>query len=293
MAKLKRKLDEAGWKELGEEAQAFYKLNDETKDYELDDDVVASTVQDATKKNKDLQGKVDEFRQNNIDLKKQVEEFQKKFEGIDPEKTKEVLAKFEKLKGVDPDEYAELKKKKDDAEQKRLLDEGKLQELIEAERKTWQTKYDEKVQDLEKTTKDLRKELSETKNARDKAIADRQNGLVSDAFFRAGNSQEIGLQSNAVDLVMKTAQGEFEVKDDGSVAHKVNGQSVDEYLKDFVQKNPYLVKPSQGGGTPPGRTGGMDNGQFVLNAEQAKDPALYRRTSEEAKKAGKTVQIQS
>lgn len=193
--------------------------------------------------------KVDEFRNNNIDLKKQVEEYESKFKDIDPAKYSEMLAEIERLSNDD-------NKNKNQGPSKEEI------ENIVAERtKAMKQDYENQVQAL--------KNANETQ-------AGQLNGLLIDSAVRSA-ATEAGVRKGALSDVVLRAQQSFKVVDGNAVAHDENGGiiygkngtdplSVHEWVSGLKTSAEHLFEANSGGGA-----GGSDNRNN--NSSNRADPA--------------------
>lgn len=115
---LKKKITKEEFEALSEELQKYYVSKDGAYELDIDNDAEA-----------ELKRKVSEFRDNNIKLKKDNEKLTEQFE--------ELKTKFEEIE-------SEARKKKE----KELLDEGKIEELLEEKTKRMKADYENQVKAL-------------------------------------------------------------------------------------------------------------------------------------------------
>jgi hypothetical protein len=175
--------------------------------------------------------KLDEFRNNNVSLLKQLEAFK----GIDPAKAKEA---------------AELERK---VREKELIDKGDIDGIVTERVKGIVTDYDTKVQGLTE-------KLSTTEAQLGVLLIDRQV---------AANALKHSVLPEAADDVMLRAKSIFKIVDGKAVA--MNGDkmvygkdgvtplTVDEWVKGLQTSAPHLFKSSTGSGSKGGmRVGGVD-----------------------------------
>lgn len=136
---------------------------------------VEQAVSGLKTKNEELIGKI----------KTQTEQL-KSFEGIDPERTREVLSKLEQ------DEDA------------RLVAEGKLDEVVEKRVANMRKDYDGKYNEL---TSQLEKEQGQVKAYKSKAI--------SAEIVKSGSA--VGVIPSALNDIILRAQGQFDMDEKGNV----------------------------------------------------------------------------
>ncbi len=177
--------------------------------------------------------RVDEFRDNNLTLKRQMDELTARYDGIDPDVARELAAKAAK----DRD--------------KKLIDAGKVEELL-AER-------------VGAMKGDYEKTLKAEQDA--KAALTRQlEGLVIDNAIRDA-AAKTGVRSTAVDDVLLRGRMLYKLQDGKAVpmdGDKVifgksgDAMPIEEWVSTLVEKAPHLFEPSNGAGSRSGAgsTGG-------------------------------------
>ena len=167
--------------------------------------------------------KLAEFRDNNIDLKKALEAFQ----GIDPVKAKEALSFQEQAKD------------------KHLFDNGKIEELITSRTKKMQEEYETQVRNLSDLNVTQTRQLE---------------GLLIDSAVRAAANKSAVLPS-AVDDVLLRAKTVFRIEkgvatpfdQKGQVVYGKDGitpMTIDEWMGGLAKQATHLFAGSQGGGAP-------------------------------------------
>lgn len=189
--------------------------------------------------------KLDEFRDTNRALIKERDELKKRFEGIDPDEAREVLAM------------------RDDLEKGKLKGGKSIEEIIE--------------QRTGKMKDELTKRATEAEAAKARLEADLAQVKITDAVTNAAIKK--GLLQTAVDDIAFRAQTAFRLREGKVVAVEMkNGSEVEAYDKDgepltidgyvdgLLTKAPHLFKSSEGGGAGNG-SGSAGNGQ-----NQAKNP---------------------
>lgn len=172
--------------------------------------------------------RLNEFRNNNIELKKALE----KFEGIDPEKYRQIVDQENKRK------------------EKKLIDAGEVDKVVEERVKSMRTEYDTKLSEGQKTNEALSTKLSAV--------------LIDSAVKSAAVAT--GVIPTAVDDVVLRAKSTFQVKNGDVVAVDNKGNvvygrdgttplSIDEWVKDLKKTAPHLFEGMRGGGAPGNRGG--------------------------------------
>lgn len=168
--------------------------------------------------------KLDEFRNSNIELKKQLETLTDKFDGVDPELFKELSAKAQKERD------------------KKLIDAGKVDEMVTERLNAAKVGFDKQIKQLEDEKRKLGVQLE---------------GLLIDNAVRDAASKS-GVRAGAVEDVLLRARQVFRVVDGQAVAFDGDKQiygtdgeplTVAGYIGGkLVEAAPHLFEQSQGGG---------------------------------------------
>jgi len=211
----------------------------------------------------ELADKVTEFRDSNIELSKERDNFA----GL--------ITKYESVTGV---QMAEVDKLEDFAavltslrETKKNVDDGKLVENTSLEEAAAK-----RVTDV---TKDFTAQLADSAREREahKARADkaeqRADGMqVENAVRIAASHPDVGMMDNAVRLVLSEAKETFRISEgkmvpksaDGTILYGsdgVNAMTVKEWLLKQREGQEFLFKGSKGGDAEGGRTGVTGDGK--------------------------------
>jgi hypothetical protein len=181
--------------------------------------------------------RLDEFRTNNITLKQQLE----KYDGIDPVKYKEMSEKERKIA------------------EKKLIDAGDVDKLVELRVAAMRTEHENT--------------LKTTVGERDAANTRLSSVLIDSAV--KSSAIAIGVVPTAVDDVVLRAKATFQVKSGDVVAHDAKGNiiygkdgqtplTVDDWVKGLKTSAPHLFEGMKGSGAPGGRTStnGMDTSKM-------------------------------
>ena len=168
--------------------------------------------------------KLDEFRATNIELKKQVE------------------ALTDKFGDIDPDRYRELNEKAEKERSKKLIDSGKVDEMVTERVNAAKAGFDKEKKAIEDDKRKLGIQLE---------------GLLIDNAVRDAAAKS-GVRAGAVDDVLLRARQVFKVENGVAVAFDGEKQlfgktgdpmTVVEYINDKLSEAaPHLFEPSQGGG---------------------------------------------
>ena len=207
--------------------------------------------------------KLDDFRSNNVKLLKDLEAMQGKF------------------KNVDLDQYNNLLQAHNDGTDKKLMDEGKIEELFEERTKRMREAHNEEMGKVQGENDTHRRQLE---------------GLMIDASVRDSATKQ-GVAPTAMDDVILRAKTIFKLKDGQATPFDSNGDvvyasgsaepmSVDAWVKGLTGTAPHLFAPSNGGGSQHGNRSGKDSAT-ISRVEFDSMNQLTR--SEFAKKGGKVV----
>lgn len=182
-----------------------------------------------------------EFRNNNVELKKQLE----KFEGIDPEK------------------YRTLSKREKEIMEGKLIEQGKVDEVVAERVKGLKTEYDGKLTDLTKQNTTLTGKLS---------------SVLIDSTVKSA-AIALGVLPTAVDDVVLRAKAVFQVRDGEAVAVNDRGDvvygsdptkplSIDEWVKQLKGKAGHLFEGMRGSGAPGNNRGPGGTDTSKMSATQ-------------------------
>lgn len=213
--------------------------------YKEQDGVFVLQVEGATDK-----ARLDEFRTNNITLREQMDAMKAQFEGLDPEEARKALEERQKLRD------------------KKLLEAGKVDELLAERTAAMKAEY-------EKQIGKLTKELTGATGQLERLLID--NAIQTE-------SAKAGVRTTALEDVLLRGRARFKLQDgkavpvdqDGKVIFGKDGtnpQSISEWLADLAPAAPHLFEASTGGGAKPGPTGQAGQKQMKRKDWEAKDPA--------------------
>lgn len=188
---------------------------------------------------------------------------------------------------IDVDEYKAMKADLEKSKTKKMIDEGKVEELLQERTQKMKTEMQKAIDELTARNTTLDQQLSSV-------VIDSQlmtEGVNLGAFETA--IEDIKLRGRNVFKLNE--EGKALPYKDGKVVYGKDGttpQSIGEWLNDLQKTSPHLFKSSSGGGTPPGGgANGSGNGQFTITRTAAADNRQYRALKEQAEKAGQTVQV--
>ena len=183
--------------------------------------------------------KADEFRTNNVALKKQLEELAARFNGIDPEEVKKLAAEKQRL------------------EEERQLKAGEVDKVVEGRVKALKADWDKQLSTV--TTE------RDTLNTRLTAIQIDQ-GVITSATKR-------GLRPTAIPDITARARTVFKLVNGAPRAFEADGQTVrygrdgvtpmtlEEWVDAQVADAPHLFESNAGGGAAGNPAGGGTGSQ--------------------------------
>ena len=180
--------------------------------------------------------KLDEFRNNNVKLLKDLE----KFKDVDPAKYQELLA---------------LAKKQ---EEKKLIDAGEIDKVVE-----------QRVGEMKSTYEGQLKALTEQNSVAQHQL---ESLLIDNAVRDA--AVKSGVQPTAVDDVLLRAKATFKIKDGNAVPVDAQGNvvygkdgttpmSVVDWTTGLKKQAPHLFQGSQGGGAQGSGKGNVDTSKLT------------------------------
>lgn len=178
--------------------------------------------------------RVDEFRNNNVALKKQLDETLKRFEGIDPDEARKLLEQKQKL------------------EEGQLLKEGDVEKIVLARVKTAIEPIEKRAQAAEQSAVKLSERLAEIEINRAAIVA----------------ATKLGLRASAIPDLTLRARTVFRMVDGKAVAFDADGKTplygadgltpltLDEWAAKLVVEAAHLFEPNAGGGATGSSSGG-------------------------------------
>lgn len=220
---LKAKITAAEYNDLAGALQEHYTKSGD--DYVLDTDDGSFT------------SRISEFRNNNIALQKELNNLK---------------SDLEKYKGIDPKKYKETVDKLQQLEDNKLLDEGKVEELLNQRTERMRQDFEGKVSALTKD-RDKYKSLSEQ---RQNLL---QGTLVSSAVASAVSEVGVAakgalpdIQARATSLWQVDEEGNVVAMDGDKVKYGADGKSpltMKEWAEGLKADAPHLFEGSSGGGS--------------------------------------------
>lgn len=184
-------------------------------------------------------GVVDEFRDNNIQLQNQLKELNSK------------------LSGVDIEEYNALRAEKDAQRDQRLIEEGKVEELINQRVQRMSQDYDTERTNLQAQLEEVTNQASTYRQKYNDSIVEQK--LVN-AAARAGVRSEAttDVLNRAKQIWRNSDQGDLVAMQGDSQLYGKDGRrplEVEEWFEGLADEAPHLFKNSEGSGALGGRGG--------------------------------------
>jgi hypothetical protein len=176
-----------------------------------------------------LKTKLDEFRSNNVTLLKKQEDLETKFNGIDL------------------DSYNEMIQQARDLKDKKLIDEGKIDELLDERTKNMREEHNKALEKMGGEQSQLTKKLEH---------------LLIDSAVR-DSAIKAGVIDTAIDDVVLRSQSIFAIKEGKAIPNDSDGNiifgsgnsdpmSVEEWVKGLTETAPHLFGASTGSGSKHG-----------------------------------------
>ena len=240
-------LEKDDWGSLEAPIQTLYKLNETDSKYYLDVDNPYKT-------------QVAEFRDNNIKLTKQMATLQveaEKFKDIDPTKAKEALDKLQLI------------------QDKKLIEEGKIEELVTARTDRMKQDYANQISALTTSKEDI---LKTTQSIKDRLA----KVTIDNAIQLAVSTDSVPVKGALADIISRgrgvfslNEKGEVVALDDkGGVRYGKDGNlplSIQEWAASLPTEAPFLFEASAGAGSRGGEIGGGGAGSKFITPDQIAD----------------------
>lgn len=213
--------------------------------------------------------RVDEFRNNNIELSRQLDDLKAKFKDIDPTLARELIAK------------------KSDLDDQKIVKKEGVDALVEQKTRALKDAHQTKVTELEGTIGKLNKQL-ERVTVEQAAVAE---------CLKLG-----ALKPGAAEFIVNAALGTFRVENGETVAYDKDGQTkrynkeakpfnMQDFAKEALEKYDYLWVGNKGGGGSGGGGGKGGGGAYDgpnpfddKTANYAEQARLIREQPDEARR---------
>lgn len=187
--------------------------------------------------------KVEEFRSNNVKLMKQIEDLNKTYEGVDPAVYREMVEKAQR------------------EQNKKLVDQGKVDELLANQKNAMASDHEKVV-----------KALSEDKIK----LTSQLESLLIDSAIRDA-AAKTGVRGSAVEDVMLRGRAVFRLEDGKAIpkdgdkpiyGKSGDPMSVSEWVESLTEKAPHLFEPSKGGGSRQAEGTSAGSGTRISRGDQ-------------------------
>lgn len=195
--------------------------------------------------------RLDEFRTNNLELTRKAEQ---------------LAAQAEKFKDIDPDKARAALEKLQQIEDKKLIDSGKIDELVAARTERLVGEKDGRITELSTSLEAKTKEADEFKAELTRVLV----GSHIDACALAHKVTPAGLKivrllaehgdDQGVRWTLNDQRQLVAMKADGTPAWSGSNANKplerDEWIEGIIKAYPHIVPPSSGGGAPGNTAGG-------------------------------------
>jgi len=178
--------------------------------------------------------KIKEFRQNNIDLQKKVKEFEDKYKDIDLDKYKELIAKEQQMR------------------EKKLLEEGDIDKLVEEKTERMRQDYEGRVERLESNNKELQDKAEKAQKRLKEVLIDSE---ITKAVLSISQPRQ-----NAMQLILSLGRETWDLNDDGNPVPTKGGKllygkdgktlmTFEEWVETVTIDRPFLFETVRGAET--------------------------------------------
>lgn len=256
---------------LPEPVRPFY-TGDASKGYVLDADVESHPAVAG------LKNTVAATRTERDEFKRQLQETAEKFKDLDPAKAREALAALQKMND------------------KKLLDEGQIDELL-------RQKTDRMRADYENQIKAYDGQLKSEKSEKAKLIERLEEVLIDTGLQQA--AIETGVKQTAIRDVLLRGRRVWKLHDGAPTPYRDNGtdvlfgkdasrpMSMVEWVASLQPEAPHLFETNTGAGAQANvRSSATGGKRIVLTREEARDVRTWRHANDEAKRVGGEVVVQ-
>jgi len=218
---------------LEDPVQALYEHQEDGK-YRL-------KVSGLEEERKGLKSKVDEFRQNNIQLRTAQEDLQKKLKELQ-----------ERYDGIDPEKVKEMQQKEMESKDKELLDQGKLDDVIAERTKRMKADYENQIAALQK-------QIQEKASSANSIVEALKSEKIDNQVQLYVNKLGLPIAPSAMDDIISRARSVFSMDDDfvAVALDKNNGKipgkdgitplTIEEWAQSLPKDFPYYFAKSDGG----------------------------------------------
>lgn len=159
---------------------------------------------------------------------------------IDNKDNVDFISKIRSALGID-EELEQLRQLKEKIDGDDLLKDLSTnpKDVLDKVKSAQDAKWNKRVTQLEK-------ELKEKNDKVESFIQERNNKTISDSINKS--LKDFDVVDGAEKDILSNAISKFNIDSDGDIVNK-DGQSVDDYLKDYLKDRPYLLNSKKGSGT--------------------------------------------
>lgn len=244
----------------------------EPEDNKNEEDPKAGGNDDIQAQLNEAKARLAEFRENNINLKKQyetttskLEEFQDRFKDVDPDKYKRAMDALDRLEGD---------------EEKRLVEEGKIDEVVNRRTSVMRDSFDSQVKAKDEALKARDHELG---TLRSRLGQYEIHGAVQNAMDEAGIKPRPG----ALPDIYARADSVFDMDEtgklttrDGHYGSDGNLMQPNEFVGQLMERANHLFEGGSGGGAEGGSSSRRKNAPTI----DRNDPVAMGRNLEDIAK---------
>jgi hypothetical protein len=190
----------------------------------------------------------------------------------------------EQLGDADPAKAREAVKKLQELEDKKLIDEGKVEELLKSRTERLVQDYDGKLKEKDARLSAAEKQLAEL--------------VIDNALRQVATRAKV--RDTAVEDFLRRGREVYRLKDGKAVPMKGEEvlfgkkpnepMSMEEWAESLAPQAPHLFEGSGGSGAS-NMGGGGQRGPYTITAAQAKDMTAYKAAKAAAETAGQPLQI--
>lgn len=216
----------------------------------------------------DFRTRLSEFRNNNIDLNRRLEESSSKLKGMDD--LQSTLKGYEGLDAAEARKAVETMQKIDE---QKLIDAGKMDEVLAQRTQRMVSDYDGQIAALNRSLDEERKTGGVYKEKLTSVVIDNslQSSVSGVATVRKGAMQDVLSRGRNVWSLNEDGTP-VPTGSDGKVMYGKDGKStlsMDEWAQSLVEDAGYLFEPSKGGKAGGGMNkSGGDTGEVVSMQDQ-------------------------
>lgn len=199
--------------------------------------------------------KLGEFRGNNIKMRKQIEDLQKVADAY---------------KDVDPKKYKEMQKQIQALEDKKLIDEGEIDKLVEQRTERMRSDFEGKRKADEKARKEAEEKAGKLESQLSTVLIDKevQSAVSSVGAVKKGAMQDVLSRARTV---WKLQDGQPVPMEGDTVRYGKDGKSpmtMGEWAESLLEDAPYLFEGNKGGGAKGGGEGPTHDGKIIARSDK-------------------------